>query len=838
MLNAEAESLMQLIHLLALSATLSMGAQTPDVASQLARQTNPVLLVLAAPEPGQPKPMTSRELLETDGLEEVRIQTVLANPKSPRSHELNRAYRDHLGLPEAHWALVAPGGACAASGAAHLDAAGLKAALEAARILTPIQKLQAFLRRHPDHLEAREKLLARLRGIADQRTRLVLGEAAHRRPPPEARQVPVLRDTLPKPGATLTPEQDLRIWSASYLELGRAYKSGDWMEMNLPPDFLRGMQPAAYPMEAASPLMKGLFRANRNKLLATLREVPEDLNVLNHWMWTSLVLDEPLIPVFESLRPPLNGLRGPAWRGSWPGEPVQRALAAEATAMGDWTRLRRLLIARWADGAEQRKWLRASKVQGSGEADQWQEIGLRALEACLRSGVPEDGAAVLDDALAAKEAAKFLDDAVQLAQRLGHADTAQIWRAWTPRPSLPQVLWGQTTALRSSKTPGRLELVYRLPAPETEAASSFQALTIRLHPEDPQRSDLADAWRHFLGWGPLDLRWAVLDLEGRILRQGFEPMDEKAVGKELEELLPNPSDGYRKSLENARALANDSPWLRLELAMQDQTTFLYTAEQLERMRRYFAERKQPVDPGFEKAMQSRLGPDLLNRMEPILEEGIWKRAGWRVTSLGPGNPGLFNVPGAETAARHWVEALQDALRRKPTRGDFWILWAQWLKLLPDHPIPPFLDQLHLDPLASGADPDPLWGLGAVWPPGAALGAMTDQALASGRWEILEKLLRGLWAEGLRSGEAAGQAIPSGRSNLANRVFRHSGIRLAYAFFQQGRPEEADKVLEAALQAGLGSRQMAATMASNMNFTELAKHWNPPPAQPKDRPQQP
>lgn len=835
---------MRLLCLPVFLATLALGAQVPDVARQLARQlarqSGPLLLILAEAEAGAPQPLTLRQLVEEDGLEEVRVQSAVVSPKTPRSAEHNRALRSHLGLPAAHWALIAAGGNCVASGTKHLDAAGLKAALESAGLRTAIQNLQAFLRRNPDHLEAREKLLARLRDLADRRTRLVLAEGSHRKPlpPAEARQVVALRDTLPKPDSILTPEQDLRIWGATYLELNRAYQGDDWLAIKLPPEPPRGflaVQPSAFPMEAASPLMKGLFRRHRAALLAKLREVPEDLNILHHWLWTSLVLEEPLIPTFEGLRTPWTDYQSLRSGKSWPGQVVQRALAAEAAANGDWTRLRRILLLRWQEGAEDRNYSRSVKAAANGEDEQWKEIGLPGLEACLRSGAPQEAGSILDGAMEARAAATFLEEAVSLARRLGRADVARAWQAWSPRSAPPERLWSQATALRSARAPGDLQIEHRPESAEGWTTLSTLVQTIRMHPEDRQRSPMAEEWRRFLGWGPHEPRWAVLDQNARILFQGFEPMDEPAMNAQLKGLnLSDPSLGYLRHMAEARTQAPENPWIRLELAATDLQNYLSAVAIAERFLGTAVDRSQQLDPKLERQLPSRLDQGILAGMAPVLDEGLWKRAGWRVNHSSPSFRNLRPSAGDETIARRWVEALETALARTPTRRCLWSLWSQWRKLLPGYPVEPFLDRLELDPLAR-AGMHLAWPEGP-WPPEPALDALIDQAQGSGRWEAVEKRLRGLWEEQLQSAENL--LGPRGQSQQASRLFGHSGLRLAHVLLSMGRPEEADRILEAALKAGLSGRREAAQLAAMNDFTALAQRWKPTATESRDSPPQP
>jgi hypothetical protein len=801
-------------------ATLTLVAQAQDLVGSLSLAGRPVLVILADPAHGGRKAVTERELLETDGLEDVWILPVIPDTKQPMSLEVSRNIRTQLGLPEALWVLITSKG-LQASGTTHLDATGLREALAKAGVQTTRQLLQAFLRTHPDHLEAREKLLRQLRDLAERRTLVALPRDSYRKPLPDPNARPLLdkREGLPKPGVSLTSEQDLRIWGTYYQELSRAYANGDWLLLNLPPGLetntfaVGGVQRTQiFPLEAASPLMRGLFRRHRPTLLAALRETPADPNLLNHWLWTSLVLEEPLIPVFDGLKAPAQ-LGSLGMGGRWPGVDVDRALAAEATSKGDWVRLRNILVARWVDGTYGRRMNRENRFANQ-DKQQWQELGLPALEACLRSGAPQDADPVLEEISEFKEAATFLAEAVALAQRLGHPDVARAWGGIVPRPSLPRPIYGPAQGFTTSLKPGWVWV----------RNSASQA--ILLNPEDPQKDHQAEQWRKYLGWGPKELRWAVLDPKGKVLIQGMEPMDEQATKAALAAFnLPDPREEQWRREETLRAQGVEDPWLRPELLLRELqrqgSELRFAAEQRKRN----AEAKRPVDPRLEKVLADGISLQSLGRFEGSLEEGIWARAGW-LSTHGWGMTELTqpSPAGTEFLGRRWVAALEALLERRPTNDSLWQLWAGWLSVVPEHTVASLLDRLERDPLASQGTEI---SYGLRWPPEVFLEALMTRAQAS----VAEKVLRPVWAEGLqalRNPDPSYSGAKEMRGPLVESAFRRSGLRLAQALFAQDRAQEADRILEEALEAGLSSRSQAGQMATSSGFPDLGKRWNPPP----------
>lgn len=420
--------------------------------------------------------------------------------------------------------------------------------------------------------------------------------------------------------------------------------------------------------------------------------------------------------------------------------------------------------------------------------EEWQEIGLPALEACLRSGTPQNGDPVLDEVLQTWEAVQLRDEAVALARRLGKPEVASAWAERKSRPMTPERLWTSLTVIRSLPVSGSPDL------PKHSVAAWS------LHPKARNHSRVPQAWRTFLGWGSGDKKWAVLDEMGSVLLQGQEPMDLKAVEAQIEGMdlpadMPEPSAG---------APGGDTPWACLE-------AFQHETEDLMRKVRVWA-CKADRGAGTEGTEPFPVDEAYLRASEEALERAIWQRPsfgdsmGWGITSP---------VAGLESLARPWMDALESALIRRPGSQSLWTWWSLWQILLPDYSPVPILDRLEQDPLAKE---DRLLQLTA-WPPSPWIMAMVKRARRPEDWSVLERVLRPGWEAEI--------AYLEGNKGRAQFSLGENGLALAEAYLGQARGQEADALLEDALRLNMVStRQDAARHAKFMGLDDLVQRWNP------------
>ncbi|HJV91282.1 MAG TPA: hypothetical protein VJ623_13320 [Holophagaceae bacterium] len=228
------------------------------------------------------------------------------------------AGRELLGLkgwsPETpHWALLGPGPRILAEGIDPPTAEALAQAHRASGLPTRVGVLEAFLRDHPDHDEARAQLVLALRGPAELRTE---------------RQAPPPKDPG-QPQPRLSSEADDRIWGAYADQYERLMTSGAW----------RRTAEATGPLPLAAALSDAAPRSPRLRALAEqllpeveshLRRRPEDPR---RWkVWLSLRAAVPGSRPHEVLAgiPPLPGSR------TWPPQAALDAYVEDARLQNDW----------------------------------------------------------------------------------------------------------------------------------------------------------------------------------------------------------------------------------------------------------------------------------------------------------------------------------------------------------------------------------------------------------------------------------------------------------------------------------------------------------------------
>lgn len=743
-----------------------------DAAVVLGRLQVPVLMTFEKAPEDRPWP-TQLDILGEEALQGVGRWDV-----SGKRAEVE-ALRRHLALPQAHWVVVGQGGRMLGSGAGPLSLSAFNELLQASGFVSPIQALRTFLKRVPDHLEARERLFQLLREQARALTAARFGDGAM----PGLKQgrttsLPAVQQGLPKAGLELKGAEDLRIWGGLYRELERAYASGDWLHRQ------HGMLAGGPLWEATSPLMRGLLRRHRPTLLAHLRETPWDVNLLRHWSWASVVLGEPLIPTFESLPPhpemPKGAMEGSA---DWPGVSIQAALAFEARAMGDLARHGRVMISLWQQGGQ---W-RAFDLGGTWLKRAWTDLALPGLESLLRAGIPEAGDIFFQDLGGHSGASERVAEAVALAERLGRVDVAREWQSRRLRPGLPVSLihFPGLLVTTASRDPN---LTYTPVRKEGQPLMTYGFSRVLLASRGGWEGARADRWRAFLGWGAGDTRWALLDHRGRLLLEGSEPMNPVEVQARVNalDLTLDPPLAYDKIRD---------PWLR-HILMGEELGMILHGLDWRAGRGGKASAEANLDPWTER----------IRALDPLREAGLWRRPqsrfSWGSVAATPVEDARVVHP-----ARAWVEVLEGELALRPRSQGLWSLWGQWVSLVPDPAFAALQARLERHPL----DAEP-------WPPAPLIEQWLCHARARGQWAVVLEVAGPRWEEAIKAA-----AEPQWRGSAWG-VWQTLGLPLAEALLQQGRGEEADRVLLQVEALGM-DRETAVGRAHA--YPLLRGRWKPP-----------
>lgn len=760
--------------LLAVPACAALAPPVPqsfDAAAILGRFQVPVLMTFEKAPQGHPWP-TQLDILGEEALQGVGRWDVSGNRAEVE------ALRRHLALPQAHWVVAGQGGRVLGSGSGPLGLSALKELLQASGFVSPVQALRTFLKRVPDHLEARERLLHLLRQQAGALTRARLGPDAFLGAKATPGKGPAaLQVGLPKAGLVLKGEDDLRIWGPVYQELERLYASEDWLVLDHRA-FIRGEL-----AEAASPLMRSLLRRHRPTLLARLRETPQDTNLLTHWAWASVVLGEPLLPVLESLPPypPLpKGLSHV--RQEWPGRAIQFALAFEMLACGDHARHGRLMLTLWQ---EEVAWL-DHDAREAPLRRVWSTWALPGMESFLKAGTPEAADPFFEKLGGHPGALERVAEAAALAIRLGRRDVAQAWQSRPLRPvfTAADVTFPGLLVTTASQAP-------RLTYIRHDEGGAWTSLTgvpsLPLASKNAWDQSRAERWRAYLGWGKEDARWALVDPQGRTLLEGLEPMDPVEVGKRLQALDLKPESPWTFELPA-------DPWLKRRLLG------LELAEILGEIEALTAQNSPPI-PGVPQETLDRW-VTRIRTLDPLLESRLWQRP--VDTSYGIGfAPARLDAPRLAAPARAWVAALELELVRRPRARSLWNLWEQWIRLIPEPDMAGFAASLQRHPLDKGP-----------WPPDPLIEGWLRHARDWERWSKVVEVARPRW-----------EVAMAGPAPRPESSWWTLGLPLAEALLQLGRAEEADRLLTQVLDQGMAREDALRGLGQ---FPVLQKRWAPEP----------
>lgn len=253
--------------------------------------------------------------------------------------------------PRPHWVLMAEGPRVVATGGSAPDAKTVVKAVEENGIRSTVQILRDFVRRNPDHLEARNALCVNLRVKAAKLTLLRIGgkveplrpvdepydfdkfqkeRAAKEDAKEEAKE---REQPEEKPPVPLGPEEDKAIWGELAGLLAKSFQSGDWIEMQEWPAMLD--ETAVH-----SPLMQETGRGAVPEVERALARNPTSWGIWRGWLGlTRICGGKPIRPLLDNLTPlPTNSPM------NWPPYPVRDAYVKDARKRKDWTGIRDLLL--------------------------------------------------------------------------------------------------------------------------------------------------------------------------------------------------------------------------------------------------------------------------------------------------------------------------------------------------------------------------------------------------------------------------------------------------------------------------------------------------------------
>jgi hypothetical protein len=336
--------------------------------------------------------------------------------------------------PSPQWLLIGAGEAVLARGTTVPSAGDFLRGLEKAGFHDRVKELRAYLRDHPESLEARERLLALLRERGEAAAQRAMGVEV---PAPKARleqgDLEGYLQSLTSPARAdlsaakaLDPLQDLEAWGAFAQELDQAFRSGIWRELDLA--FTR----EGRPLDAASPTLRALYRRSQPAVEAALHQEPGAEPLWDLWIWMAQAQGGGgLRPLLATLKPsPLTP------KGAWPPERAVRLLLATARTPQDWRTLEEHFQARWT-GSPQMLRDRPPEDPGQGVNGlllerEWNGLLAPLLESALRCGDTAQAEALLREALDASCWPPLPAKAARLAERCAQPTLARRWSAFRP----------------------------------------------------------------------------------------------------------------------------------------------------------------------------------------------------------------------------------------------------------------------------------------------------------------------------------------------------------------------------------------------------------------------
>ena len=317
--------------------------------------------------------------------------------------------------PEARWVLLGTDGRDLDSGVGPVDPKRLVEALESHGIQGKTREMEAFLAKHPGHLQAQEALLS-LYLISGMKRSIDLLPPHVERPP---------EDGTAKPESLflLSEKDDQRCWGKAAALMARVIQSGNW---RLGPGW--GWISMRYPTGQHSPLMREASRRCLPLVESALREHPGHHQAWT--LWAQLAENaggRPLRPLMDAITP----LPGAV---DFVPESVLTGYIRSARSRNDWADLVEVLGPRWEQKKEETyqvislgedgKRVEADTLKGT-----WESVLQPLVEAHLRLGSTLEADRIVREIMTWMPSKGLPGWASALALRCGQPSWAAQWAA-------------------------------------------------------------------------------------------------------------------------------------------------------------------------------------------------------------------------------------------------------------------------------------------------------------------------------------------------------------------------------------------------------------------------
>ncbi|MDR2560885.1 MAG: hypothetical protein LBC63_03835 [Holophagales bacterium] len=802
-----------------------------------------------------------QKLTEAKELADIGLVFESVQAATPRYESLAKA----LGLARSStWALTDKRGRRLLQGSQMPTELELKDALQAAGVKNPIKEMRDFLKQHPGHLEARAELMARLRAVAERRTKQALRLNIKPSIPTSVADLTndldwtdiyrlqsrsAVVDTSPMEGKQLEPEEDTLIWGAYAQELNETFASGDWRLMPMP------RVQSLTSIEVCSPLMALTYRRNLSKIEDYLEEFPSSADLWKYYGWASAIAKRKSArAVIERLvEPPrvFSRIESNVWEGSntfgWPVEEAISLLVAEEREKENWGALADTLIAMWPK-------LRISMFGNAmlyyegttGTMAQiakafrevvWQDYLCPLLESLIKANRAQEAEAILLDAMNFinsyyyKEiptlSKEFQGRAADLAKSCGNSDLRDKWAA-LEMPEEKDIIIDDVLDLRRKfigvfdespmlivalaesvidpKDPLQLKAleIDRLKRGQLAELEKGQLIDWRLgiyYYESPR--DMPDWFiqKYDLRRGNED-KWTLFDPNFKVLAQGKGLPSAAALLQALEaSSLETPASVGRRFIKEHPSHSEARELLLRELKrVAEQKTKDTIGADADSSRLLSDQDDHAI--WWEYSQIFRLA------LSSALERG-------RITSnIDDFTSAQFiHSPLMKSLAHAMLPQVEACMQRQPTDV---FLWANWVSLSGLNEYRPFGSIIETLTLAPMSDPS------SDLPPPRPRSKLLEQYQSSSNWQGVLDVQEWRW-EGMRDG------LKSDPTALTGRLWERNCQPMLEAYLRLGREREARDLFEfwalyAPSREWVRIKPIAAAVAEKCGKSELAERW--------------
>jgi hypothetical protein len=756
-------------------------------------------------------------VLRTDELVGMNLRFQLLDPASQDARKAQQELRVSHG---SKWALADKKGFLMAQGDKVPNAETLIAALESVGIRSPIKVLREFLKKHPDHLNAKWHLLTQLRKLAERRTMEALQIKAETISELQQRDSTeyMIRansnrgnmvDTSAFKDKRLEARDDIVIWGPYAHEMDTLFRSENWRQC------LSLFSSSTYefmPLEMCSPLMRSLYSRFLPQIKAALQERPKNSPLWEMYAYMRRIAGdkEHFQQVIASMQPSPTGSHFNAFRTPtlWPMRETHEFFEDEAREHNKWQPLADLL---WGE----RNYVllsqsnhAISKIRGQRNprlVDNYIEGEVRdyiepLLESLLKTSRISEAGSIVTSLSSLPHSEKLINRAIAVANKCNMPELANKWskiEVQTEKElrdsSYLELLLDVQTSFRptillikgeTQKTPFDTDFESKTSAPldwepntffETGALLDWKLNTIVF---DSHMSKLMQERENWRGDG---IRWALLvhnedNAKAKLIYSGIGVPSQDEIIAVLE------NGRVEKTTDILRRFIRDNPY---HIEAKENLLFLLQKIAFEKTTAKIPE-IQSKDGNME--LSSNDDYEIWNEYAALFRQLMYyyfknePSAVWE----NPPDTKLYQYsPTMRDIARELLPGLSSAIQRQPANEYYWNLWTSLSDPVSSKEIDDLMEDLVVSPQDSPLDPF------AGAPGLEAKSYLTRRYRESNNWLGIEKLLEHRWEMLKNTTEITDSVLQS----LNSFLWEYDTLPLLEAYLNLKKDEKIRELLE-------------------------------------------